>query len=89
MGEISGIGHELAVNISSDAQAVLEKTKPDLVFHTTLSSIDVVYPQLELCIEAGANVASTCEELSFPCETDPEIAKKIESKILDAYNFKR
>lgn len=78
LGEVANVGRELGVRISADADAVLRSTKPDLVFHTTLSSLRAVYPQLEKCIFAGVNVASTCEELSYPYETDPELSEKID-----------
>ncbi len=78
------IGHLLAppvdtgIIISSDAAAVLDSTDVDVVVHTTSSFLDSMYGQLILCAEKGANVVSSTEELSYPYERHPEIAKKLD-----------
>jgi 4-hydroxy-tetrahydrodipicolinate reductase len=78
LGEVAGLGEKLRVNISDDIEAVLAQTAPDVVIHTTVSSIKAAYPQLEKCIKAGANVVSTCEELSYPFRKEPELSVKID-----------
>ena len=64
LGEVAGIDDRLGVLISPEADAILSQTKPDVVFLTTSSSLRVVYAQVGKCIDAGANVISTCEELA-------------------------
>lgn len=77
LGEVAGLD-KLGVSISDNAVAVLSQTKPDLVFLTTSSSLKRIYPQLEQCAKAGANVVSTCEELSYPYRKDPAVSAEID-----------
>jgi len=85
LGEVAGIKNKLGVSISADADAVLSQARPDVVFLTTSSSLKVVYPQVEKCVAAGANVISTCEELSYPYRKDPQLSAEID-KIAKANN---
>ncbi len=85
LGEVAGIKNKLGVSISADADAVLSQAKPDVVFLTTSSSLKVVYPQVEKCVAAGANVISTCEELSYPYRKTPQLSAEID-KIAKANN---
>ena len=78
LGEVAGLDKKLGVGISDDADAVLSQTKPEVVFLTTSSSVKKIYPQLEQCARAGANVVSTCEELSFPFRKDPQLSTDID-----------
>ncbi|RLI76511.1 dihydrodipicolinate reductase [Archaeoglobales archaeon] len=50
----------------------------DIVFLTTGSWLDSVYPQIEECVKRGFNVLNTCETLSYPEYRYPELAKKID-----------
>jgi len=50
----------------------------DLVFLSTGSWLDSVYPQIEDCVRKGFNILSTCETLSYPEYRYPELAKKID-----------
>ncbi|GAI81188.1 unnamed protein product, partial [marine sediment metagenome] len=84
LGEVAGI-NKLGVSISADADAVLSQAKPDVVFLTTSSSLKVIYPQVEKCVAAGANVVSTCEELTYPYRKDPQLSAEID-KIAKANN---
>lgn len=78
LGDVAGVGRELGVRISSDLHALLESTRPELAFHTTVSSIEAAFPQLEQCISHGVNVVSTCEELSYPYESAPHTSEMID-----------
>ena len=78
LGEVAGISNKLGVSISADADAVLSQAKPDVVFLTTSSSLKVIYPQVEKCVAAGANVVSTCEELAYPYRKDPQLSAEID-----------
>ena len=51
----------------------------DVCIVTTVSKFERLAPMLELCIKAGKHVVSTCEELSFPFETFPTLAKRIDA----------
>ena len=78
LGEVAGLGRKLGVSISDEADAVLSQTKPDVVFLTTSSSVKKVYPQLEQCAKAGANIVSTCEELAYPYRKEPQLSAEVD-----------
>lgn len=78
LGEVANINRKLGVFISDDPDAVLSQTKPDIVLHATGSSLPVIYPQLERVIKAGINIVSTCEELTYPYNKQPELATAID-----------
>ena len=56
----------------------LGKTRPDLVIHATSSFFHEVYPQICACIQAQADVISTCEELVYPYARDPVPAAEMD-----------
>jgi 4-hydroxy-tetrahydrodipicolinate reductase len=78
LGEVIGLDKPLGVIISADADAVLSRTKPDIVLHTTSSWLKKVYPQLVMLIKAGVNIISTAEELSFPWRKEPKLAADLD-----------
>lgn len=79
LGEILGT-KKLGVKISNNADTVLEKTKPDIVTHTTMSYLRQTFDQFEQILSHGVPIVSTCEELSYPYATEEgsEYAKKID-----------
>ncbi len=78
LGSVAGVDGKLGITVSNDADAVLSDNRPGVVFLTTSSSMVTIYPQLEKCARAGANVVSTCEELSFPYRKSPQLAAEID-----------
>ncbi|NIR87131.1 Gfo/Idh/MocA family oxidoreductase [Candidatus Bathyarchaeota archaeon] len=78
LGEVLALGRQLGVAVSNDLDAVLSKVKADVVVHATTSFLKQAYPQITKAIEQGANVVSTCEELSYPYLSEPELAKKLD-----------
>jgi len=78
LGEVLGIDKRLGVVVSDDPEAVLSRVNADIVVHATSSFLKDVYPQLQEVIAHGVNVVSTCEELSYPYVTSPELAKKLD-----------
>ena len=78
VGEVVGAADApWGVKISGDARGVLEQSA-DIVMHTTSSSLPKVADQLLACLDAGSCVVSTCEELSYPYRTHPELADKLD-----------
>jgi 4-hydroxy-tetrahydrodipicolinate reductase len=82
------IGHDLAevvgasdgpwgIKVSGDARGVLDQSA-DVVMHSTSSSLPKVMDQLLACLDVGSCVVSTCEELSYPYRTYPELAAKLD-----------
>jgi hypothetical protein len=70
------------VTISADAQDVLQQAA-DVVIHSTSSALPKVMDQLIACLEAESCVVSTCEELSYPYRTYPELSAKLDATAKD------
>lgn len=49
-----------------------------VVVHSTSSSLAQVLPQLLECLNRGFHVVSTCEELSYPWDCEPELAAQLD-----------
>jgi len=79
LSEVLGLNKRLGVQISDNPDIVLSEVKSDIVVHATGSFLKQVYPQIETCINHGVNVVSTCEELSYPYVSDPQVAQKLDT----------
>lgn len=77
LGELTG-GAPCGVSVTADADAALA-ARPDVVLHATSSSLARVADQLRQAVAAGANVVSTCEELSFPWTEQPQLAADLDA----------
>ncbi|TEU06084.1 hypothetical protein E3I90_03025 [Candidatus Bathyarchaeota archaeon] len=78
LGDVLDIGKRLGITVSNNPDNVLSKANADVVIHSTTSFLKQTYPQIAAAIKHGANVISTCEELSYPYATEPEIAEKLD-----------
>jgi hypothetical protein len=83
LGEVVGASDApWGVKISADAKEVLDQAA-DVVIHSTSSSLPKVMDQLLACLEAESCIVSTCEELSYPYRTHPELAAKLDAAAKD------
>src|SRR5262249_6387355 len=83
LGEVVGAADApWGVTISADANEVLQQAA-DVVIHSTSSALPKVMDQLISCLEAESCVVSTCEELSYPYRTYPELAAKLDTVAKD------
>jgi 4-hydroxy-tetrahydrodipicolinate reductase len=83
LGEVVGAADApWGVTISADAPEVLALSA-DVVVHSTSSALPAVMEQLLACLEAEACVVSTCEELSYPYRTYPELAAQLDKAAKD------
>jgi hypothetical protein len=71
------------VKVSGDAKGVLDQSA-DVVMHTTSSSLPKVMDQLLNCLDVGSCVVSTCEELSYPYRTYPDLSDKLDKAAKEA-----
>ncbi len=78
IGELAGLPQPLGVPVRNDDAAVLGEVTPDIVVLTTTSSLKQIQPQIMEIVGHGINVVSTCEELSYPWITKPQIAREID-----------
>jgi 2,4-diaminopentanoate dehydrogenase len=78
VGEVVGaFDAPWGIKVSGDARGVLA-TEADIVMHTTSSALPKVMDQLLACLDVGSCVVSTCEELSYPYRTYPELAARLD-----------
>ena len=77
LGAILG-SEAMGVKVVSDYREALKESKPDLILHATSSYLQDVYEQIVDCLKEGANIISTCEELSYPFYKHPDLAKNLD-----------
>jgi len=65
VGEVVGLGREVGLKVTPEVQG-----KPEVICHSTGSRLREVAGQLKDLLGRGCHVVSTCEELSFPLDTD-------------------
>ena len=78
LGRVAGLDRDLGIIVTDDFAGLIADKMPDVVFHTTGSSFEKVFGQLQMIAEAGVNTVSTCEELSFPWRRAGELAAKLD-----------
>jgi 4-hydroxy-tetrahydrodipicolinate reductase len=78
LGEVLELGKNFGVTVTDDAEGLISKIKADIAIIATRSYLRDIYPQLVLCIKAGINVISTCEELSYPYYKYPELSAELD-----------
>ncbi len=68
------------VLITENIAEALHNKKADLAILATVSDMERATPQIEELLEFGLSVVSTCEELAYPWEAAPELARRIDEK---------
>ncbi len=68
----------LGIPIHSSPDQIFQSIDADAVVLTTTSHLKDVFPQINQCIQAGLNVISTCEELSYPLKREPGLSREID-----------
>jgi 4-hydroxy-tetrahydrodipicolinate reductase len=79
IGEVLGLNRKVGIKISKNVESALQGTKADIAIHTTSSYLKDTYPQLASILKQGLNIVSTCEELSYPYVSEPELARKLDA----------
>jgi 4-hydroxy-tetrahydrodipicolinate reductase len=77
VGEVIDLNRTLDAPVSNNAMELLTQTHPDVVVHATTSFFHGVYSQIRECIQARANVISTCEELVYPYASAAVLAAEL------------
>ena len=78
IGTIIGLETPLRINVAPTLAQVLAQTKADVVMHTTSSYFDMFQNQVVEILEAGLDIVSTSEELSFPWLAHPDEAAAVD-----------
>ena len=78
--KLNEIGDNLSSNVEimESIAKVLQNDKPDAVILTTVSDMERIVPQIKEIIAHGIPVVSTCEELSYPWESNPTLADELD-----------
>jgi len=79
LGDALGLNRKLGIRVSNDVDFVLSKVEADIAIHATSSFLKDTYPQIASIIKHRVDIISTCEELSYPYVTQPELAKKLDT----------
>jgi hypothetical protein len=79
VGEVIGLGRPLGFAVAERLAEALAQAEADVVLHTTSSYFDTFRPQILEILEAGLDVVSTSEELSFPWLSHAELAAEIDA----------
>jgi len=67
------------IKISNSVTDAINLNKPDVAIITTVSGLNEIAGQIEEVVSFGIPVVSTCEELTYPWETSPELAGRIDN----------
>jgi hypothetical protein len=78
-GEVMGLDHTLGFNVDRNLGQTLERTQAEVVIHTTSSYFDLFEDQIVEILEAGLDIVSTAEELSFPWMANAQRAARIDA----------
>ncbi len=79
VGELAQLEAPLCLKIKADSIEVLREVQADIVVLTTKSSLEQIHPQVMEIVSHGVNIVSTCEELTYPWLTHPDMAREIDS----------
>ncbi|KAB8143778.1 dihydrodipicolinate reductase [Chloroflexia bacterium SDU3-3] len=77
LGEVLG-GEKIGVTIT-DSITKLADLNADVVLHATGSALARVASQFTEIMSIGANIVSTCEELSYPWTAQPALAAELDA----------
>lgn len=77
VGALVGLGKSTGITVQSDGLELYRSA--DIVLHATTSFLSRAKPQLLEFCNAGIDVVSTCEELSYPWYNHAEIATELDS----------
>ncbi len=79
MGEVIGLGRPLGSPVVATLAQFLEQGKADVALHTTSSYFDLFHRQILELLEAGLDVISSSEELTFPWLAHPKEAEDLDA----------
>ncbi len=77
LGQLCGLPR-LGVIVSKDLASAMRGLKADVAIVATVSSLKLLEGQIADAARARLNIVSTCEELAFPWDLSPAIARRID-----------
>ena len=79
LGEVCGLSQRMGLPVTGCLEDALRKHRPQVAVLTTLSDMQRITPQIEAIVARGLHVVSSCEELLFPWQTAPRLARRLDS----------
>lgn len=83
VADLAGLKRPSGVRVSDRPDDVLGVTRPEVVILTTGSRFKSILPQIKNCVNARANVVSSCEELLLPHVRYPAQARELDKLARD------
>ncbi len=77
LGRLCGI-EPLGITVRANLAEAIAGASAQVAVVATVSSLAALEPQIVELAHAGLNIVSTCEELFFPWNTQPDLAKRID-----------
>jgi len=77
LGELCGVD-PLGITVSNNLDDAIRAKSPEVALDTTVSSIVSFESHVAELAKAKLHIISTCEELFFPWNTQPEVSKRID-----------
>jgi len=74
LGDLTGDKKLKGRKVYASLSRLLHHKKPDIVFHTAVSTFKTAFLQIEPIARHGISVVSSCEELLFPQFREPRLA---------------
>jgi len=75
-GSLADMKQTLGIVVTNDLDGALQNA--DVAVVTTVSELVGIAPLLKQIAAAGVHVVSTCEELSYPWDTQPDLARELD-----------
>jgi 4-hydroxy-tetrahydrodipicolinate reductase len=79
VGAVLELDRPLGYVVAEDLSHLLGRAPAEVALHATHSTFALFVPQILEILEAGLDIVSTAEELSFPWEAHPEEAAEIDA----------
>jgi len=79
LGAVIGLDRPMNMPVFKSLSDALSKVNADVVIHSTSSYFPLFMEQILEILDAGLDIVSTAEELSFPWIANPEEAAKIDA----------
>lgn len=77
IGELAGLGRK-GISIVSALDSCPDAGHAEVAVISTVSSLQKIESQIKEAADHGLNIVSTCEELTYPWQTDPKCASRID-----------
>jgi hypothetical protein len=77
LGEVCSLS-QMGIRVSGSLESALGGGPAELAILATVSDMERVTPQIEAILARGLAVVSTCEELSYPWDASPSLARRID-----------